>query len=142
MPVEYFVRFQGKCYDVGTKLKFYDYVFGIRNPYPTTGTIEKFISTTCFIKGDDGRIYTFSTAVQESGNRYVAEIIEPVYYNPPKQSFTKSKNYPAPWDVEIGWIWYIVIMVFGTIFNERFLLWTVATVFFFLWKSGRLGGNK
>lgn len=136
MPIENFLRFEGKCYDVGTKLKFYakirQFNVGIK-----IGVIKKFDNGTVYIEGDDGFLYYYSTIFN-----YIIEIIEPVYYIPKEDTTSDNRTRPAPWDVEIGWIWYIIIMVVGTIFNDRLLIWIVATAIFFLWKSGRLGGQK
>lgn len=73
----------------------------------------------------------------------ITEIVEPVYArNTIIDTTTSDKYRPAPWDVEIGWIWYIIIMVVGTIFNCRWLIWIFATVIFFGWKYGFLGGKE
>ena len=145
MPVEYFIRFQGKCYDVGTRLKFHTrcmgYLFKTSEPY--IGTIEKFEETTCIIKGDDGQNYYISTMLQTPthNNEYISEIIEPVYYVPKPSK--PIRRCPSDWDVETGWVWYILVMGVGTIFNDRLLIWIIASLVFFGWKNGFLnGGNK
>lgn len=142
MPVEQFIRYKGLFYDVGTRLKFkaisYNYYCGIKE-----GVIEKFINSTVFIRADDGKLYEYSTIRHSVDfDKLIIEIITPVYCAPEKLVPTKNNNAPAPWDVEIGWIWYIIIMVVGTIFQDRILIWLVATVIFLAWKSGKLGGNK
>ncbi len=144
MPVEYFIRYKGKCYDVGTRLKFYvrcmGYLFKSSEPY--VGTIEKFEGTICVIRGDDGKVYTIYTTCQTPtrDNEYVVEIIKPVYY---VEKLTKpTRKCPPAWDVEIGWIWYIIIMIVGTIFKDRILIWVVASAIFFLWKNGFSNGGK
>ena len=141
MPVEYFIRYKGKCYDVGTRFKFraisYNYYRGIKE-----GVIEKFINTSVFIRADDGKLYEYSTIKNlVDFDKLIIEIIKPVYYTA-KNLAPDNNNRPAPWDVEIGWIWYIIIMIIGTIFKDCLLIWVVATAVFFLWKSGKLGGNK
>ena len=141
MPVEYFIRYKGQCYDVGTKLRFkayaYGYYCGIKE-----GIIEKFIGTTAYIKGDDNVLYEYSTTKWlVDFDKVIIEIIEPIYYKPEKLAPTKN-NCPDPWDIEIGWIWYIIIMVVGAIFKDRLLIWIIATAVFFLWKSGKIGGKK
>lgn len=146
MPVENFLKYKGECYDVGTVLKFR--VRGMMHfatLQPKIGIIEKFEENTCFIKDDFSRIYTIPTISQSqiNDNEYIIEIIEPVYYNPPEQiQLVNNRNVPPAWDVEIGWIWYIIIMIVGTIFNDRLLIWIVASVVFFLWKAGKIGGKK
>lgn len=142
MPVEYFIRYKGLFYDVGTRLKFkaysYGYYCGIKE-----GVIEKFINTTAFIRGDDGVLYEYSTTKWlVDFDKVIIEIIEPVYYAPEEISSTNNQSRPTPWDVEIGWIWYVLIMVVGAIFKDRLLIWLLATTVFFLWKNGKLGGKK
>lgn len=137
MPVEYFIRYKGKCYDVGTRLRFkaisHNYYFGIKE-----GVIEKFINTTAFIRADDGVLYEYSTTKYlVDFDKVIIEIINPVYYVP-EITTKNNRECPPPWDVEIGWIWYIIIMVVGTIFNDRLMIWVVATAIFFLWKTGIL----
>ena len=76
-------------------------------------------------------------------DKFIVEIIDPVYYNQPEQiQLVNNRNVPPAWDVEIGWIWYIFIMIVGTIFNDRLIIWIVASAVFFLWKAGKLGGKK
>ena len=92
-------------------------------------------------------------------DRMIKEIIEPIYYTgsvqPPIQSSAsgtdvlykgveanKNRNYPSEGDVEVGWIWYIIIMLVGAIFKDRWIIWVVATFYFFSWKNGFLGGKK
>jgi hypothetical protein len=141
MPVEYFIRYKGLCYDVGTRLKFkaisYNYYWGIKE-----GVIEQFIGTTAFIRADDGLLYEYSTTKYlVDFDKVIVEIINPIYYIP--ETTTKNnRNCPPDWDIEIGWIWYIVIMVVGTIFNARLMIWVLASAYFFLWKSGFLNGGK
>ena len=137
MPVEYFIRYKGLFYDVGTRLKFkaysYGYYWGIKE-----GIIEKFINTTAFIRGDDGILYEYSTIKNLIDfDKVIIEIIEPVYYVP---EGTTGNNHDCPpdWDVEIGWIWYIITMVVGVIFKDRILIWVFATAIFFLWRRGYL----
>ena len=71
----------------------------------------------------------------------IIEIVEPVY--PPEKQVPQNKRQcPPSWDVEIGWIWYILIMLVGLIFKDRWLIWIITTVVFFSWKSGLLNGGK
>jgi hypothetical protein len=143
MPVEYFIRFQGKCYDVGTRLKFYVRCFGLKSSRTYVGTIERFEETICIIKGDDGKTYSISTMLQTPtrDNNDIVEIIKPVYYVEKAQK--SLRICPPAWGVEIGWVWYIIIMVVGTIFNDRLMIWIFASLIFFGWKNGFLnGGNK
>lgn len=75
----------------------------------------------------------------------IAEIIKPVYYEEIKEqpkpkpcsiwTRTRSGSWQSYNDVCIGLIWYIIIMIVGAIFNDRWLIWIGATICFFVWKS-------
>jgi hypothetical protein len=77
-------------------------------------------------------------------DRLIVEIIKPVYYTGPIYSeYPNERNSPPSWDVEMGWIYYILAMIVGTLFNARWVIYIFATVIFFAWKNGFLnGGNK
>ena len=136
MQVEYFVRFQEKCYDIGTMVLFYGYG-DPRWTEPQLGMIEKFIGTTVFIKScKDGTTYTYSTIIQSKFNKIIKEIVHPVYY---KEQCVISNCYEPPeWKLETGWVWYILIIIIGTLFKARWLIYVCATAVFFLWKKGFL----
>lgn len=127
-----YLYYQGQYYDVGTVVKIKTRWQGIKEATfygwgPQGGFWRDGITDDC---------YWFET------EKYIVEIVKPVY---PKQLVNQKTvcSRPLPWDVEIGWIWYIVIMVVGTIFNDRILIWIVATAIFFAWKNGFLnGGDK
>ena len=142
MPVEYFIRYKGLLYDVGTRLKFkacsYGIYWGIKE-----GVIAEFINSTVFIKADDEKIYEYSTTKNlVDFDEVIIEIVEPVYYVPENTGSANTRNCPPEWDVETGWIWYIIIMVVGTIFKARLLIWVFATAIFFLWKNGFLSKKE
>ena len=134
MPVEEFIIYKSKYYGIGTRLKF-------RNIFIYEGVIERFINNTVYIRGDNGILYDFGILTTKFDD-IIIEIIKPVYYIPSESTRSDNRNCPASWDVGIGWIWYIIIMIVGAIFNDRFLIWIMTTIIFFLWKNGKLGGKK
>ena len=136
MPVEYFLRYQGKCYDVGTRLKFKPFSWFD----PMEGTIESISHNTILIQLIDGRTWELSKVW--SLDNTITEIIEPVYYEEPPVVYRRGGAYPPEESVFIGWIWYIIIMLVGTIFKDRFMIWAFASAVFFLWKNGFLNGGK
>lgn len=141
MPIEYFIRYQGKCYDVGTKLKFYPQAQWVGS---VVGTIEQFMGSNVLIRGSDGHLYKFSTTTSNFDNMIV-EIIEPVYYEEPQIEYKQGLSggvCPPEGDVFVGWAWYIAIMLVGAIFKDRFAIWVFATAVFFLWKNGFFNGGK
>ena len=141
MPVEYFLRYQGKCYDVGTKLRFRSFP-GDRSE-GMVGVIEKFVGSTVFIRGSDGCLYGVSTNPHLKHQLSpIVEIINPVYYKAPSVVYGCERAYPSEESVFIGWVWYIAIMLIGMIFKDRFMIWTFTSAVFFLWKNGFLNGGK
>ena len=129
MPVEYFLRYQGKCYDVGTKLKF--------TFYGTTqeGTIELISHNHVYIRTTNGTILQLSKTLPL--DNAIIEIIDPVYCEEPQQQHqVNSGVIPSINDVFVGWVWYLVIMVVGVIFKDRWAIWIFATIIFFTWKNG------
>lgn len=132
MPVEYFFRYKGLCYDVGTKVKVKT-IFGVEE-----GVVTEINLNSIIIKGD---LLFEKILIWYIENRIV-EIVEPVYYKGEIEQYTNGKNnmnYPSEDSIFIGWILYILIMVVGTIFNERLMIWIFATAYFFLWKNGFMG---
>ena len=49
-----------------------------------------------------------------------------------------EREKPPSWNIEVGWVWYIAIMLIATIFKDRVMIWAFATAVFFLWKKGFL----
>lgn len=142
MEVEHFMRYQGKCYDVGTKLKFKSMARSWINP--EEGIITGFNGSVVYIQSTDGTTYRFCK-IPDAGiiDRIVVKIIEPVYYVPQTtQQSPNNRTKPFEGDIQIGWIWYIIIMVVGAIFKDRLLIWIAATAYFFLWKNGYFNGGK
>ena len=139
MPIEYFIRFQGQCYDVGTRIKF---KAGYWGPI-LEGTIEIISHHIFFVRLTDGYLHQLSKI--KPLDNIILEILEPVYYVEPEVEYKRGFNggvKPPEDDIFIGWIWYILIMVVGVIFRDRLTIWIFATVVFFLWKNGFFGGKK
>ena len=91
----------------------------------------------------NGSINLYESSGHLSGKyeQYI-EIINPVYYQEPEPSKppnifirTGSGSCDAYNDVCVGLIWYIIIMLVGTLFYARVTIWIFATIGFFLWKS-------
>lgn len=136
MPVERFLRYQGNCYDVGTRLRFRTSVWDKGKE----GVIEWFSHNSMYIRLTDGRGWEIHTIWPL--DNVIIEILEPVYYKEPPKECTRGGPRPPENEIFLGWVWYIVIMLIGVIFNDRWLIWIFATVIFFLWKNGYLNGGK
>lgn len=129
-------EYEGQKYDVGTRVRNKDFS-------KFEGTVTSCDGRQIIIVYDVGfgRIYGKYSLV----GRKCFEIIKPVYYEEkPKNIPTQvQRNCPPSWDVEVGWIWYVVIMFVLLFFKARWLGWIAATIIFFGWKNGSLnGGNK
>ena len=124
-----YLYFKGKYYDVGTKVLIKTTWDGVQEAtfcgwgtYPFRGKCvwEQYCSSNV--------------------EKYIIDIIEPI-----EVAFesikNENRNCPNDWEIEIGLIWYILIMVIGLIFKDRLMIWVVATAIFFLWKKGFLGGK-
>lgn len=138
MPVEYFVRYKGQRYDVGTKLKF---VIGT-GIFQTIheGTIEWIDHYSVYIRLVDGRGWELSKLFGLENT--IVEIVKPVYYIEPPKKPVKGGPLPSEDAIFVGWAWYIIIMAVGLIFNDRWLIWFWATLIFFNWKNGFFNGGK
>lgn len=116
MGLGWYLYYKGKYYDAGTKVK-------IKNKW---GEIE----TATFLGGGryEPYVHYFSLNAPES---YIVEIIKPVYYQEPEQQKPKPFSLPAGDGPFYALLWYIAVMVVGTIFKDRLLIWVVATWIFF-----------
>ena len=137
-----YMKYQGKYYDVGTICK----IKGRNGPklvrfmgwHPYNNDRGNFELVD---KNDYGLCGSYDRA---GVMMYCLEIVEPVYPKleevTPKQ--TDNRNKPPSWDVEVAWIWYIVIMVATVIFKDRIGLWILESFIFFGWKEGIFKGGK
>ena len=134
MPIEYFIRYQGKCYGPGTVVKY-------RTSHwmePRVGTIASVQLLSFWIVDNGMNIEVYKDKI----DFVILEIIEAVEVEPEPEVPVSNRRYPDCDDVFHGWIWYIAIMLLATIFNARIGIWIIATIVFFTWKNGLLGGNK
>ena len=127
--------YQGVEYAPGTKVRIMTHRNGeqIMTYYSSPGLYE-FVS-------DSPTVMNVKAWPPNVDRLDIIEIIEPVYPES-KPVITNNRNYPPAWDVEMGLIWYIVIMLVGSIFKDRLIIWVVATAYFFLWKNGFFGGKR
>jgi hypothetical protein len=140
-----YMKFRGEYYDVGTICK-------IKGPYGprlvrfTGWHFDNNRWNFELVNKEDYGLY--DTYDRAGVNDYCLEIVVPVKPNLEKTETSSggfglpSRDAPPSWDVEIGWIWYIVIMAVGLIFKDRWLIWGFTTAVFFLWKGGFLNGGK
>ena len=134
MPVEYFLRYRGKCYDVGTMLRFR------QNLCIYVGTIQRFTHNGMWLLTNTGQECYVSRV--HSLDNIILAIVIPVYYEEPDKVITTYRDTPSDDNLFIGWIWYIVIMLGALIFKDCLMIWAFATIVFYLWKKGFLNGGK
>lgn len=134
-----YMKYNGKYYDKGTVVK-------IKGPYgPTIATFNgwRFDNRGCFLPKSGSVLDLYEFYNYSAANEYILEIIEPVYPTiQPTNKPQENRNKPPEWDVEVAWIWYIVIMVVATIFKARLFIWMFVTVIFFAWKNGFFSSKK
>lgn len=126
-----FVELYGECYGEGTKVKVKKKgrILGGADE----GVISYISDHSFYIVGDIVHQHIYKHNI----NQYDIEIIEPVYYQP--QELIPNKDcYPSKGKVEIGWIWYVLVMILGAIFKDRIWIWILTTAYFFIWKSKQL----
>jgi hypothetical protein len=128
-----YMKYQGQYYDKGTRVK----IKGPRGLVTATFVGWRYQGRGCF-EADSGSYFDlYDTYNFAAANKFIEEIIEPVY--PKLQPVTvriDNRDKPPSWDVEVAWIWYIVIMFILMFFKARWLGWIAATVIFFGWKNG------
>ncbi len=137
-----YMKFNGEYYDVGTIAR----IKGRFGPVVARFCGWKDGYRGCFELIDEDTYGLYNTYDRAGVMDYCLEIIVPVKPNLQQtESQTTNSGFglperdkPPSWDIEIGWIWYVVIMVVGTIFQDRWLIWGFATAVFFLWKNGFL----
>lgn len=134
-----YLQYNGKCYDVGTKLRFKAFNCSYSQK-DKIGTITEICGTQLIIISDDGEEYLRSSVANWWSEGRILEIIEPVYYE--EKCKMVDRNYLFEWQIEECLTWYIIIMVVGAIFEERWLLWVVATILLIARLGGFLSRNK
>lgn len=134
-----FMKYKGQYYDVGTKVM----IKGPRGPVKATFTGWKYQGKGCFEAESGSYFDLYDNYPFSAANVYIEEILEPV--EPQLQVVaTKSddRQKPPSWEVEVGWIWYIVIMAVLTLFKARVFGWIATTLIFFAWKGGFFNNKK
>lgn len=131
MSINRCLYYKGKYYDIGTKVKI-----------KTKRKGEIVTIFRGFRRYDGLTEHDYYSGM--SSEYYIVEIIEPVYYKEPEPDSTKKANAfmqtgSGSWnshdDVFHGFLLYIAVMLGGIIFNDRWLIWIIATVIFFGWKK-------
>jgi hypothetical protein len=138
------MKFKGEYYDVGT-------IARIKGPYGPV--LARFVGwrygdTGCFELIDDKAFGLYDTYNRAGVMDYCLEIVVPVKPNlqqteaPAEKGGLPERDKPPSWDIEVAWIWYIVIMAVAVIFKDRLMIWAFVSAVFFLWKNGFLNNKK
>ena len=142
---DYF-EYNGKRYPVGTAIMLADkYADRLVHRYNQDTIIYKHYSSGdrhfyCVFDGYNAWGEVSCKIIEKSPDIFVREIVE----NPTitlesvncrvKRRETDSEND----DVKFGWLVYIVVMAGLFIFNDRWLGWIAATIYFFVWRNKKL----
>lgn len=127
--------YKGTYYDIGTQVELKTKWNGVVTAtYAGDGEFEEVIK------------YHFNWGLPPEC--YIVRIIKPVYYEPPKPNASTNKDQgvniflrsgSGSWassdTIFYGLLWYIAIMLIGTIFKARLFIWIITTIVFFTWKS-------
>ena len=128
-----YLKYKGVYYDIGTKVKIKVKVWGdIKEAtfvgwYPQEG-----------FRGEGVWGFYYSS----DADKDIVEIVEPVYPKDVVWVKDDDRELPSYGAIDLGWAWYIIIMIGGLFFYDRWLIWIGATAVFFLWKKGFLNGGK
>lgn len=135
-----YMKYKGKYYDIGTICK----IKGMDGP-----KLVRFMgwhfNNRCSFELVDKNDYGLYDSYDRAGvMAYCLEIVRPVHPNltPVMSTQTDHNKKPPSWDVEVAWIWYIVIMLVTVIFKDRIGLWILESLIFFGWKEGSFKGGK
>ncbi len=124
-------QYNGQYYDIGTKVI-------LKTKYKGEITTI-YLGNGCF---DGVSICDYPSGMPSK--YYIKEIIKPVYYQESPINETKKANIftrtgsgsaGSNDDVFHGLLLYIAVMIGGVIFNDRWLIWVIATAVFFSWKA-------
>lgn len=139
-----YMKFKGEYYDVGTIAK----IKGRYGPVIARFCGWKYGDRGCFELIDGKAFGLYDTYNRAGVMDYCLEIVVPVKPNLQKKEEPSGgfglpeRDKPPSWDVEVAWIWYIVIMAVATIFKDRLMIWAFVSAVFFLWKNGFLNNKK
>lgn len=127
-----YLKYKGIYYDIGTKVK-----VKTRQGTIKEATFVGWSPQSGFVgEGVWGQYYSCDV------DRVVVEIIEPIYPKDVVYVKDDDRELPPYEAIDLGWAWYIIIMIGGVFFHDRWLIWIGATAVFFLWKKGFLSGGK
>ena len=124
-------QYNGRYYDVGTKVV-------LRTMY-NGDVVTTYLGYRKFEGYDVG--YYLSGMRPE---QYIKEIIAPVYYQEPPIDESEKNNILFSTgsgsaehndDVFHGFLLYLAVMLGGILFNDRWLIWIMATIVYFSWKN-------
>ena len=128
-----YVIYKGKRYNSGDQIDILWHTCGYKNAHPYTG-----IFLDCDEEKDEYRFvvndmeYIFNKICFY---RIMYDAPPPVIKAPKKLTLEKELNIDG---LLIAWIWYIVIMAVGTIFNGNIIIWIWASYVFFRYRNRKL----
>ena len=139
-----YMKFKGEYYDVGTIAR----IKGRHGPVLVKFVGWRYGDRGCFEPIDNTVFELYDTYNRAGVMDYCLEIVVPVKPNsqqtapPINNDGIPGREKPPSWDVEIAWIWYIVIMAVAVIFKGRWIIWIFVSAVFFLWKNGFFNNKK
>lgn len=140
-----YLKYKGEYYDKGTIVKLH----GRNGPIVARWTGWNYKDQNCFeLISESDYINMYRNYTRADTNKYIIEIVVPVKPILQKTEHigcgfgSPNRDKPPSWDVEVAWIWYIVIMFILLFFKARWLGWIATTIIFFGWKNGFFNNKK
>ena len=133
-----YVVFKGKRYNSGDKIDILWHTHGCKNARYYTG-----IFLDCDEEKDEYRFIVDDMTYCFNKICFYRTMCD----NPPPNGVRRINNIPKELTLEkelnidglfLAWIWYIFIMVVGTIFRGNIMIWITASIIFFNYRNKKL----
>ncbi len=124
----HYFEYKGIKYAAGTRLKYKSSTYGIQT-YTFNGAeyCSEFIP-------DDERVQKVLS--YRARTDCIVEIIEPVFYDEKNQKKSeKFQNDNSDMTIETAFLFYVIIMVVGTVFKIKWVVWVLTTIGFAIWRA-------
>lgn len=123
-----YFEYKGIKYAAGTRLKYKSSLYGVQT-YTFNGADYR----SEFVP-DDNRVQ--SVLSYRAKPECIVEIIEPVFYDESsKKRSVNNQSNPSDMTIETAFLFYVIIMVVGTIFKIKWVIWILTTIGFVIWRA-------
>ena len=140
--------FKGKEYPLNTAVKIksdvyiLDHQLGALCNRPLVQVVKSYLDWkgthrwTYAVWSRSGTVFPYTTIKSpDEMVEHIVSIPDNTVTHQPKTEFYKDSEVQC---VKAGWIIYIAVMLFGTIFKGAYIVWIVGTIYFFWWRKQKL----